>query len=267
MVRRDPARLDTGYLSFLHTVNDRNTLGVLLESLSEHLRPHGIRTLVGPTHLFAHLGSGVLRSHWHLTPPLYTLYNPPYLNELVQSLMKQVEDLQLYQLSTKVQLEGDSPATLAPLEPQRLARDLLPLLQSACAANATFSPPDAAEAEKMLRWLVVSPLYGWLAEVDDQPVGFVLLQADPNALSKNKSFFGRFRKPQISSGRLLFLGVLPEFRRRGIARHLLSQSLKTAREQGWETLSIGPVPRKVGEVLEGWGADSRQSYTLYRYSL
>ena len=62
VIRRDPLRRDVGYLSFLHTVNDRDTLGVLLESLTEHLRPHGIRTLIGPAHLFAHLGSGVLTS-------------------------------------------------------------------------------------------------------------------------------------------------------------------------------------------------------------
>ena len=92
MIRPDPVRKDMGYLS-LHTVNDRTTLRVLLESLTEHLRPHGIRTLIGPTHLFPHLGSGVLENYWNLTPPLYTPYNPPYLAELCQILMKRVEEL------------------------------------------------------------------------------------------------------------------------------------------------------------------------------
>ena len=263
IIRPNPLRNDIGYLSFLHTVNDRTTLGVLLESLTEHMRPHGIRTLIGPTHLFPHLGSGVLASHWHLSPPRYTPYNPPYLGELCQSLMKRAEGLQLYHLPTNVDIASDSPATLSLLEPERLAGDLLSLLQTACAANAVFSPPDAAEAEKMLRWLRTSPLHGWLAEVDEKPVGFVLLQ--PDSLAKRGLW--RFRKQASLNGRLLFLGVLPEFRGRGVARHLLSQALMTAREQGWERLSSSPVTRRAGEVLQAWGADSRQSYTLYRYTL
>lgn len=266
IIRPDPLKRDTGYLSFLHTVNDRDTLGVLLESLSEHLRPHGIRTLTGPTHLFPHLGSGVLTSHWHLAPPLHTLYNPPYLNELCQSLMKPAETLQLHHLATDVQVKGESPASLSPLEPERLAQDLLPLLQVACAANPAFSPPDAEEAKKMLNWLTLSPLYGWLAEFEGQGVGFALAQADPSVLSR-KSLLNRFRKREVERGRLLFLGVLPEFRGRGVARRLLSQSLETARERGWATLSVGPLPRETSAVLARWGAESNQTYTLYRYAL
>ena len=56
--------------------------------------------------------------------------------------MKPVEASQLYHLATDVQIKGQSSATLSPLEPERLAGDLLPLLQSACAANPSFSPPD-----------------------------------------------------------------------------------------------------------------------------
>ena len=268
MVRPDPLRRGTGYLSFLHTVNDRDTLRVLLESLTEHLRPHGIRTLLGPTHLFPHLGSGVLNSHWHLTPPLYTPYNPPYLNELCQSLMKRAEDVRLYHLSTDVQMEGGSPATLSPLEPQRLTKDLLPLLQTACTMNPMFSLPDVGEAERILRWLASFPLHGLLAEIGGQAVGFALWQQDlSDVLQKRGSSFLRRRKLQVLRGRLLLLGVLPEFRRRGVARHLLSQSLKTARERGWKTLSAGPLPRDAGEIIEGWGAEPEQTYTLYRYSL
>ena len=263
VIRPDPLKRDMGYLSFLHTVNDRDTLSVLLESLTEHLRPHGIRTLIGPTHLFPHLGSGVLTSHWHLTPPLYTPYNPPYLSELCQSLMRPVETSQLYHLSTDVQLRNDSPATLSPLEPKRLAEDLLPLLQVA-SAHPTFSPPDVEEAERMVTWLLTSPLYGWLAEVDCQPVGFALVQAD---LPEERRGLAWFRKQEAKSGRLLFLGVLPEFRRRGIGRHLLSQSLTMGLGRGWNTLSTGPLPRKTGRLLEMWGAKASQNYTLYRYKL
>ncbi len=271
IIRPNPLKRDTGYLSFLHTINHRDTLSVLLESLPEYLRPHGIRTLLGPAHLFPHLGSGVLASHWHLTPPLHTPYNPPYFSELCQSLMKPAETLQLYHLSADVSADlrplGGSPATLSPLEPARLAQDLLPLLQVACAVNPSFSPPSAEEAVRMLKWLATSPLYGWLAEVEGQGVGFVLMQADLPGRRRGL----RLRRREVSSGRLLFLGVSPDFRGRGIAHHLLSQALNVACERGWESLSVGPLPRNTGEFLhkvsQGWGAEPVQNYVLYRYAL
>ena len=266
IIRRDSVRKDVGCLGFLHSVNDGETLRVLLESLAEHLRPHGIRTVLGPTHLFPHLGSGALSSHWHLTPPLHTPYNPPFLDELCQSLVKRVGASRLYHLPAGVHIHGDSPATLSPFEPERLARDLLPLLQVACSANPTLSPPDADEAERMLRWLSAFPLHGWLAEVGDRPVGFALLQPDDSSTLRKRRFL-RFGRARIPSGRLLFLGVLPDFRGRGVARHLASQSLEGARERGWETLSAGPLPRETGNTLEAWGAQPSQHYTLYRYSL
>ena len=268
MVRQDHVKRDVGYLSFLHTVNDRTTLRVLLESLSEHLRPHGIRTLIGPTHLLPYLGSGVLANYWNLSPPLYTPYNPPYLNELCQVSMRQVDDLQLYHLSTGIQMQEDSPAALSALEPERLADDLLPLLRTACSANPTFPPPNRAEAERLLRWLAALPLSGWLAEVEGEPVGFALLQPDSKPPRTNLLSRLRLNGPQeVKRGRLLFLGVLPEFRRRGIARHLLSSARTAALERGWEALSLGPIPHEAGQVVEAWGASAQQRYTLYRYTL
>ena len=272
IIRQDPTKRDIGYLSFLHTVNDRTTLRVLLESLTEHLRPHGIRTLIGPTHLFPHLGSGVLENYWNLTPPLYTPYNPPYLAELCQILMKRVEDLALYHLATDaqlkdVQLRGGSPATLSPFEPERLAGDLLPLLQVACSANPAFSPPNVQEAQRMMAWSKTSSLDGLLAEVDGTPVGFALLQPDLNARGTRRGLFSKLQsRGETLSGRLLFFAVLPEFRRRGIARHLLAQTLENAHARGWKTLSTGPVPRKTGK-LEVWGGVPQQRYALYRYTL
>lgn len=74
-VRRSVQNPDSGYLTLLQFVNDRDTLYTLLEHLSETLRPHGIRTLLGPTHLLPQLGSGALSSHWQLPPPADTPYH------------------------------------------------------------------------------------------------------------------------------------------------------------------------------------------------
>ena len=86
----------------------------------------------------------------------------------------------LYRLEVPDELPPapSSRANLVPLEPDRLAADLLPLLIAACPAWAGFVPPDAEEAGFLLNWLGQWPLFGWLAEVDLEPVGFVLLQPE-----------------------------------------------------------------------------------------
>ncbi|CAA9566285.1 MAG: hypothetical protein AVDCRST_MAG86-1218 [uncultured Truepera sp.] len=264
-VRRDPERPDTGYLTLLHFVNDHDTLYALLEGLSERLRPHGVRTLVGPTHLLPQLGSGALSSHWQLPPPADTPYGPPYAPEHLGALMSPTDTLNLFHLDTFQAAPGGADVSLRALEPQRLTGDLLPLLQTAFSAP-DFPSPDAAETRAILRWLTPRRPFGFLAALPgapDTPVGLALLYPDD-------AF--RYRLPRRETynrtGRL-WGGVLPAFRRQGIGRALLGAALAAARARGWDSLSVGPVPRNgdVDTFLQACGGVWRQGYTLYRTGL
>jgi GNAT superfamily N-acetyltransferase len=62
---------------------------------------------------------------------------------------------------------------------------------------------------------------------------------------------------------------LPEWRGQGLGRQLLHQALGTARQQGWRSLSFGPIPSSApaNEFLQRHGAEARQSYQLYQVEL
>jgi ribosomal protein S18 acetylase RimI-like enzyme len=277
----DPRRDDsTAYLAWLHCINDLASLERLLDAISEQLRHHGVRKIIGPTGLSPHLGSGLLQDQWNVIPPLHTPYNPPYLPEIAAATLRVRSSGRLFYLPTSPApaRSPTSPATLDTFEPHRLGADLLVLLASACPPWLDFVPPDIPEAEFLLQCLALWPLRGWLAKIDGEAVGFVLLQPDL-ALKLRRAGGGRnpfwwiwlrwTRQRPVRQGRLLYLGVLPEWRGQGIGRQLLQQAMVDGREQGWEVLTIGPLPTTArgSNFLKRAGAEPRQTYLLYQHDL
>jgi GNAT superfamily N-acetyltransferase len=277
----DKQRRDrTAYLGLLQCVNDSETLERLLGALIENLVEFGCQRIIGPTGLSPHSANGGLQNFFHVTPPLHTPYNPPYLPELMESVMSPLARSHLYFIQTPTE-RLDPPrgvAQIVPFTPARLSGDLLPLLSSACAANGDFPAPDRDEANFLVHWLQVWPLSGWLAMVNDQPVGFILLQPDVSA-SVRRANGGRNvlwrlwldwrSKRPVRAGRLLFGTVLLPWRGQGIGHQLWQQALWAAQQQNWQSLTIGPVAEKTAgsAFLEKSGAKAQQQYTLYEYDL
>lgn len=271
---------DTAYLALLRCVNDADSLEQLLNYVSEMLLRRGYRKVIGPTGLSPHIGSGLLQDYWDRLPPMYTPYNPPYLPEILGNVLHTRSRSQLYHLEIGLEPPPTprTPAELFPLEPTRLATDLLSLLVAACPPWLDFAPPDVGEAAFLLRWLGKWPLLGWLAYSETKPVGFVLLQPDL-APQLRRAKGGRnplwrlwlnwaTRRP-VRRGRVLFGAVLPQWREQGIGHQLLHQAMVTGYQQGWQSLSIGPLPSTspAGKFLERYGAQPQQSYLLYQREL
>lgn len=271
----------TAYLALLRCVNDAGCLRAFLEVATEEAQRRGGRRLLGPTGLSPYIGSGLLQDYWDTVPPLHTPYNPPYLPELVATTAWSARSsARLYHLPvhTEALLDAPSPAQLTPLDPTRLAGDLLPLFAAALPNWLDFSPPDAVEAVFILRWLEPWPRWGWLAQVEDQPAGFILLQPDLapwlRRANGGRNLLWRVwlrlaASRLVSRGRILFLEVLPKFRGRGIGRQLLRQGLAAAQQRGWQSVTIGPLPVTAPShgFLEAVGAEARQTYQLYQRDL
>lgn len=273
----DPRRADrTAYLAWLKVANDSESLARLLEALREPLLARGVTRLLGPTGLSPQLGSGLLQDHWADIPPLHTPYNPPYLPEIAASPMRARSSARLFRLDVPLPPPDPAgPAELLPFEPRRLAADLLPLLVAACPPWLDFAPPDEPEAQFILAWLGSWPLSGWLARIDGQPAGFILLQPD---LAPRLLRAGGGRRPwwrlwlawaqhrPVPAGRLLFGGVLPDRRGQGLGRQLLHQALTVAHHHGWRSLTIGPLPTTAPAAgfLAHHQAQPRQTYVVYQ---
>jgi ribosomal protein S18 acetylase RimI-like enzyme len=268
------------YLALLHCANDRDSFNRLFDVAAEQLLARGYRTVVGPTGLSPHLGSGLLQDYWNLIPPLHTPYQPPYLPEIISDSLRPKSRSQLYHLAIPAEPPSPHPglAQLTRFNPTRLSTDLLLLLVAACPPWGDFAAPDKDEAAFMLRWVSRWPLYGWLAEVNERPVGFILLQPDLASILRQtkggrhllwRLWFNWASHKPSQRGRILFAGVLPEWRGQGIGRQLLHQAISTAQQQGWKSLSSGPLPSNApaNKFLKRHGAEPQQTYLLYQKEL
>jgi GNAT superfamily N-acetyltransferase len=264
------------YLTLLHCVNNSETLERLVGEVMEQAWALGCHRVVGPTALSLYLPIGALHNYFHVTPPLHTPYNPPYLPELLGEVLEPLSETRLYQMLVPPEVPlGKSPnLRLRPFDPTRLASDLLPLFVATQDEESEWPPPTAADVLFLLSWLQQWPLYGWLAETAQQPVGFTLLQPDL-ATSVRHANGGRnplwrlwlnwrSRRP-TRAGRLLYGAVLPAWRGQGIGRLLWQQALHTARSQDWATLTAGPVSADspAAQFLTAQGAEAQQRYVLY----
>lgn len=280
----DPRQTDgAAYLALLSCRNDEEALDRLLGAALEEAGHAGYHTLIGPTGLSPWLQSGLLENYFHVTPPLHTPYNPPYLPELMASSLSPWQESVLLHLalspaprSLAMANTAPSPAgvDLRPLAPQSDWATLLPLWQIACAAVGDYPAPDALEIAFLQSWLAQWPCAGWVAEVRGTAVGFVLLQADlgPAVRRANggrnplwQSWLQLRSRQRASAGRLLYGGVLPAWQGRGIGSLLWQQVLQTAQQQGWQALTIGPLLSTAGgtQFLLKRGATRQQRYLTY----
>jgi ribosomal-protein-alanine N-acetyltransferase len=94
------------------------------------------------------------------------------------------------------------------------AAEPLAMLQGAC------FPDDPWDAGAMARLIALTGSFGWLAWEDETPAGFVLVRDLGNECE------------------ILSLGVLPRWRRRGIAQDLLKAAIAEARQRGLPSLVL-----------------------------
>ncbi len=284
----DPRQTEgTAYLALLSCSNDEEALDRLLGAAQEAAAHQGYYRLVGPVGLSPWLQSGVLENYFHVTPPLHTPYNPPYLPELMASTLHAWQATTLLYLPLARAARGDqagqTPISLPTLQLRLLHAHepwsaLLPLWQIACQAIGDYPAPDTSEVAFLQSWLQRWPCAVWVAEAEGTVVGFVVLQADlagavrcaRGGRNPLRALWLQWRSRHgATAGRLLYGAVLPAWQGRGIGTLLWQQVLMTARQQGWQSLTVGPFLSTATGLpfLLRRGAQPEQRYLTYANEL
>lgn len=278
LVLSDPRRDDgVGYLAMLDLINHEEPLERLLDAVMEKAVEADIQRLLGPVALTPRWQSGILLNAFDRSPPLGSPYNPPFVPELLETAMTPVRHSHLFHSMPTSSPVPQGPATLTPFDPQRLAADLLPLAR-ACSDDEEFPAVDSIEMLSTLSSWGPFSINGWLALVDGQAVGFVLLQPD-HATTMRRAQGGRMpwgalwlalrRKSVARRGRILLGGVEPEWQGRGIGHQLWQQANNYAVAAGWDALTVGPVEdgSRSAAFMSKMGAVPVQQYALYAVEL
>lgn len=270
----------TGLFGFFDVANDPEAARCLLETACAWLRGRGARSALGPVNPSTNESCGVLVEGFEHDPYVMMPYNPPYYPELLESAgFRKAKDLLAFEVDIdrvpeerfRRAMSRAASRGLRLRRPRldRLEEELgvfLNLYNQAWKDNWGFVPLDEEEIRWMARRLrpVLVPELVRVAELGGRAVGFAF--ALPNYNEAFKHMGGRLlplgwlkflrQRRRIQGARLLTLGVLEGYRRRGIESLLCWDCLQAARRLGYrrgemswvleDNLPVIAMARKVG---------------------
>ncbi len=230
-----------GFFGFFESVNDNEVAGALFKAAEDFVKANGLTILRGPMNFSTNEECGLLYEGLNQPPAVMMTYNPRYYIRLLEDAgFEKAKDLLAYKmtqsdLSERLQRMGPVIEKRLHLHVRRINmkdfradvwrfRDIY---NKAWESNWGFVPMTNAEFDKLAKdlKLIVDPDLVWFAENSDgRPVGASLALPDINqALAKVNGRllpFGLFKllyhKRRVDGIRVLAMGVIPEYRRRGV---------------------------------------------------
>jgi GNAT superfamily N-acetyltransferase len=279
-----------GFFGFFEAVADEEVAAVLFEAARAWLRARGLTVMRGPVNPSAHDECGLLTEGFDRPPRILMPYNPPYYPGLLERAgLRPVRELLSYEVDTPAALPEPVNTVaraaerrgvrIRALDPGRLAAEaevFRRLYNAAWSENWGFVPMSEGEVAAMVSRLrpVLVPELALFAEWDSRPVGFIFCLPDINPalrlLKGRVTPWGlvRFRRRarSLDELRVLALGVVPEYRRRGVEALLLRKAFEAIRQLGYRRVELGWIleeNRVTRRLAERWGARVVKRYRMY----
>jgi len=236
-----------GFFGFFETVDEQAVCDALLEAAAGWLRPRGFDTLRGPASFSTNDEAGLLVEGFDTPPVLMMPHNPPYYRALLERAgFAKAKDLLVYQqgyqggnlmpvperLTRATQLITERLGiTVRPLEMKSFGTEVervKALYNTAWEKNWGFIPMTDHEIDHLAKQFkpVVVPDLVPFVEKDGKVIAFALALPDLNTvLAGNRSgrlfpvilkLLWRLKTNRIYRLRITLLGVLPEYRGKGI---------------------------------------------------
>ena len=290
---------NAGCFGMFEAIDDQNVANALFDAAADWLRRLGRNEIMGPIDYSTNYACGLLIDGFQFPPTVLTSHNPSYYSALVEGWgFEKAMDLYAWSLADParavtrlrrlaVALKKRTDVTIRPAKLSDMreeARRIREIYNQAWRNNWGFVPFTEREFEFMTHELkpILRPEFVWLAEIEGNPVGFILCVPDINeALGKingRLTTFGLpiglakllYHKSRIKRVRLVALGVLPKFRRNGIAEMLVLRTIEEAmikRGCVGEASLILESNLLMNRFLEAIGLEKSKTYRIYRRGL
>jgi GNAT superfamily N-acetyltransferase len=291
---------NVGCFGLFDSIDDQQVADALFAAAADWLRARGRNEIMGPIDYSTNYVCGLLVDGFQFPPTLLTSHNPPYYSALLERWgFEKTMDFyawwfanptdaaeRLRRLDGALEKRGGDvtfrQANLRNITAE--GRRIRDIYNQAWSNNWGFVPFTEKEFDFMtheLKPIVESELI-WLAEVEGEPVGFILCVQDINvALRKingRLTTFGLpiglakllYHKSRTKTVRLVALGVVPKYRRHGIAEILVLRVIEEAMiKRGWtgECSLILENNTMMNRFLEAIGAEKYKTYRIYRRPL
>jgi GNAT superfamily N-acetyltransferase len=286
---------NVGCFGLFECIDDHEVAAALFDAAASWLRRKGRTEMMGPIDYSTNYVCGLLIDGFRFPPTILTAHNPPYYRELIESCGFTKEKdwyawwfadpskaaTHLRRLATRLKTRWSvkiRPADLKNLRDE--SRRLRQIFNQAWEKNWGFVPFTEAEIEFMTEELkpVIVPEFAWVAEIGNEPVGFILALPDINVvlrdLNGRLTRFGLpiglikllFYKNHVQKGRLIALGVVEKYRRAGIAEMLVLRVMEETMIKRGITGELSMTLEDnymINRFLEAIGAERYKTYRIY----
>ena len=252
-----------GFFGFFEAHEDQEAVNALVAVASDWLRARGLDTMRGPMNPSTNHECGLLVEGFESHPVIMTTWNPRYYSSLLEGAgLSKAKDMLAYWIS----LVGERPFELPEqyrVHAQRALRGkslvfreislrnfdrevelCWEIYNSAWEKNWGFFPMSKESflhEAKVLRY-IINPRFAFIAEVNGDPAGFVIIVPDYHRAYKaigNGRLLptGIFKllsaKRRLHEGRIMILGIKAEYRRRAIFALFADEMFRRGMQYGW----------------------------------
>lgn len=277
-----------GLFGFFDAVNDDYVAKALFNSASGWLREQGMIKMLGPANPSMNDEVGVLTDAFELLPAIKMVWNPPYYPALYQQAgFKKAMDLWAWTMN-----QDDISERLVKIGKKIVSRTKMTfrhpdmkkfddeievfrkIYNKAWENNWGFVAWTEAEFHHVAKGLkqVIDPKLALIAEDNGKPVGFLLALPDLNvALRRLKGRLfplGMLKllwySRKIDQVRVVIMGVVDEYRNRGIDTAMYYESFRIGTENGYTKGEMSWVLENNEPMIKALKMVGAKKYKTYR---
>jgi len=287
---------NTGFFGFFECINDQQVANSLFDAVKDWLKAKGLTSMRGPANPSSNDEYGMLLEGFDDYPRLLMPYNPKYYLDLCENYgLKKAKDLYAYRIEHDKMMKSEKLKRVSEISRQRYRVNIAQLnmkkfnselekvkyvYNKAWEPNWGFVPMTNEEIDAMAKDLkpIVEPSLVLFAEIENKTVAFALVMPDYNFIFKKLNGrlfpFGFIKlmtdKKKIKWARIIALGVIPEFQKKGIDSILYWEIVNRADKVGirlGEASWVLEDNEMMKRGLEVMNADVYKKYRMYEIKI
>jgi len=284
-----------GFWGYFECINDKEVSKALFDVAKDFLLENGMDTMRGPINPSTNDEIGLLINAFDMPAVMLMTYNPEYYISLVEDYgNEKVKDLYAYVVKDSIIQDEKQMGKLERVSQIVLKRENLnirkinlqdfdnevtiikEIYNQAWVKNWGFVPMTDDEFRYLAKNLkaVVDRDFIYIAEYNGKPVAFSLALPDYNQVfikMNGKLFpFGVFKlllnKKKIKGIRLITLGIIPEYQKKGTEAVFILNTIKEGVRKGFHRAEISWILEDNAPMVataENLGAERYKTYRIY----
>ena len=287
-----------GFFGLFECIDDYVVASSLFDKAKEFVREAGMATFRGPVNFSTNDEVGLLTEGFDSPPVIMMTYNPRYYMNLFEKYgLKKAKDLFAYSMPTSTifperiinlaeQIKRRDNVTIRTLDIKNFAREvslIKNIYNDAWSKNWGFIPMNDEEFDHLAKQLkqIVDPELVFFAFVNGEPAGFSLTLPNVNEILIKlngrllptgifKLLYYSYFKKIIKTVRVITMGVVKKYQRKGLDNLFHIENTRVSREKGYKigelswVLEDNTMMNRVAELVK---AKVYKKYRIYEVEI